>query len=120
MRFLVDESTGTAVAEHLRSMGHDVLAVGEVMPQATDHDILARAALEERIVVTNDKDLGELVFRSRQAHAGVLLLRLRDESSTTRVRVVQAVMERHAGQLAGHFSVATERSLRIRPIRSLT
>lgn len=119
MRFIVDESAGTAVVDYLRTMGHDVLAVGETMPQATDHDILARAAHEERILITNDKDFGDLVFRSKEAHAGVLLLRLRDESSSARVRVVQAVMERHAEQLPGHFSVATERSLRIRPARHL-
>jgi len=60
MDFIVDESTGTAVVEYLRSIGHDVLFVAEAMPQADDPDILGRAVSEERILVTNDKDFGEL------------------------------------------------------------
>jgi len=115
MQFMVDESTGTAVVEYLRSAGHDVLAVAETMPQAEDLDILARAHGEERILVTNDKDFGELVFRSRQAHHGVVLLRVHDESSANRVRVVKAVLDEHADRLVGHFTVATEGGVRIRP-----
>ena len=56
MKFIVDESTGLAVVEYLRSVGHDVLAIAEAMPQADDHDILLRAISESRILVTNDKD----------------------------------------------------------------
>ena len=117
MKFIVDESTGMAVGEYLRRVGHDVLAVAEAMSQADDVDILTRAVSEGRILVTNDKDFGELVFRSGQAHQGVVLLRLHDESSSNRVRVLRAVLERYADRLAGHFTVATEGSVRIRPAR---
>jgi len=54
MHFVVDESTGTAVVEYLRNTGHDVLAIEEAMPQADDEDIIARAAEERRIIITND------------------------------------------------------------------
>jgi len=53
--------------------------------------------------VTNDKDFGDLVFRSGMALHGVLLLRLRDESAANRVRVVKSVLERYADRLPGHF-----------------
>jgi predicted nuclease of predicted toxin-antitoxin system len=114
-KFIVDESAGTAVIEYLRSVGHDALAVAEAMPQADDPDILAQAVSEGRILVTNDKDFGELVFRGGQAHHGVLLLRLHDESPINRVSVVEAVLEQYADRLAGCFTVATEGSVRIRP-----
>lgn len=116
MRFVVDESTGTAVAEYLRSLSYDVLVVAETMLQADDVDILARATAEGRIVVTNDKDFGELVFRSGQAHHGILLLRLRDESAANRVRVVKSVLDSYADQLANRFVVATENNVRVRPV----
>jgi predicted nuclease of predicted toxin-antitoxin system len=119
MQFIVDESAGTAVAEYLRGAGHDVLAVAEVMPQADDSDILARAVSEKRILVTNDKDFGELVFRSGQALYGVVLLRLHDESSANRVRVMKMVIEQHTDRLVDHFAVATEDSVRIRPVLRL-
>ncbi len=114
MRFIVDESTGMAIVEHLRGTGHDVLAVGETLPQATDAQILAYAVSEQRILVTNDKDFGELVFRTGQAHDGVLLLRLHDESPATRIRTVKSILEKYADRLAGRFVVATEKAVRIR------
>ena len=116
MRFLVDESTGAAVVEYLRGLGHDVFAVAEVLPQADDVDVLAQAASEERVLITNDKDFGELVFRSGQAHHGVVLFRLRDESPANRVRMLRTVLEQHADRLANRFIVATERGVRIRPV----
>ena len=115
MRSIVDESTGAAVVEYLKAAGHDVLAVAESMPRAGDPEILATALGEKRIVVTNDKDFGELVFRSGQAHSGVLLLRLGDEGAANRVRVVMTVLEQYADRLSGSFTVATEGYVRIRP-----
>ncbi len=117
MDFVVDESTGTAVAAFLRGLGHDVLSIVESMSQADDPDILKLAAAEKRIVVTNDKDFGELVFRSRKPHRGVILLRLRDESAENRVRVLASVLERCAERLSDSFTVATEGKVRIRPLR---
>jgi len=115
VRLIVDESAGTAVAAYLRHAGHDVLAVGEAMPQAEDVDVLARSVAERRILVTNDKDFGELVFRARQPHAGVLLLRLHDERPANRVRVVRAVFEGWAERLTNRFTVATESEVRFFP-----
>ena len=117
MRFVVDESTGAAVAEFLRRLGHDVLAVADELPQADDAVILAEAVQESRVLVTNDKDFGELVFRRGQAHVGVILLRLRDESPANRVRVVQAVLEQCTDVLPDHLVVATDSHIRVRPAR---
>ena len=114
MRFVVDASTGAAVVDYLRAEGHDVVSVAEVMPQAADTAILAFAVAEQRIVVTNDKDFGELVYRSGQASAGIVLLRLSDESGANRVRVMASVLAQCADQLAGAFVVATESHIRVR------
>jgi predicted nuclease of predicted toxin-antitoxin system len=119
MRFIVDESTGTAVVAYLSDAGHDVVAVCEVMPQASDDAILVRALAEGRIVVTNDKDFGELAFRWRQRHAGVILLRSKDDSANQRVQLVKTVLEQFGDQLEDHFTVVTERTLRMRPMRRL-
>lgn len=116
MKFIVDESAGMAVVEHLREAGHDVMAVGETMPQANDVQILETAEKESRILITNDKDFGELVYRTGQAHFGVLLLRLRDEGSANRVHMVRSIMDSYADQLVGHFVVATEKAVRIRSV----
>jgi predicted nuclease of predicted toxin-antitoxin system len=117
VRFLVDESTGHSVVQLLRSLGHDVVAAREVMPRAEDTAIFARAAQDGRVLVTNDKDFGELVIRRGQPHAGVLLLRLRDERPSVRAQVVRTVVQRWPEELAGAFTVATEQQVRIRHVR---
>jgi predicted nuclease of predicted toxin-antitoxin system len=114
MKFLVDECIGTSMLACLRDAGHDAASVVEVMPQATDEDILRRAVSEGRIVVTNDKDFGELVYRSGWEHCGVVLLRLRDEQAENRVRVMKSVLEIVGERLQDHYTVATETGIRVR------
>jgi predicted nuclease of predicted toxin-antitoxin system len=115
MRFIIDESAGIAVVQYLRGAGHDVLAVAEATPQIDDSIILAQAVNETRILVTNDKDFGELVYRSRQPHCGIVLFRLQDESAANRVHVMAALLSQYEARLPAHFTVVTEASVRIRP-----
>ncbi len=114
MRFLVDESTGQAVTAYLRRAGHDVMAVAESLPQADDITVLQLAARESRILITNDKDFGDLVYRSGLSHHGIILLRLNDESPSHRVAMLQTVIEHHAAQLPDTFVIVTERHIRFR------
>lgn len=85
----------------------------------SDSAILMQAASDRRLVITNDKDFGELAFRSGQAHAGVLLLRLGDERAESWVAMVTSVLDRWGDRLLGAFTVATERGVRIRAIDQL-
>ena len=119
MKFIVDECTGMAVAAYLRGIGHDVSVVAEIMPQAEDHSILTKAVKEGRILLTNDKDFGELIFRRGHSHHGVLFLRLQDDSAANRVRVVKAVLDQYADLLKMNFLVATEKQVRIRHLSTI-
>lgn len=114
MKFLVDECTGMSVATYLRDEGHDVKAVAEVAPQANDVEIIALALSEDRIIVTNDKDFGELVYRSGWEHCGIVLLRLRDERAENKIRVIKVVLNRVGERLQNHYVVATEAGIRVR------
>lgn len=68
MRFLVDECTGPAVARWLIQQGHDVFSVYDRAPGISDQEVLQRAFSEDRILITNDKDFGERVFREGHPH----------------------------------------------------
>ena len=114
MKILVDVSAGDAIANALRALGHDVLIVRDRDPRLPDADILTWAVVDGRLVVTIDKDFGELVFRSKQIHVGVLLLRLDDARNAEKVRVVEEIFNNHADQLPGCFSVYLDGRLRIR------
>ena len=113
-RFVVDRESGASVADCLMGEGHEGLAVAEIAHQIADSDILDGALREERIIVTNDKDFGDLVFRSGHAHHGILLLRLQDESPSGKVAVVAAILKQYAARLPGNFVVASETKVRIR------
>ncbi|MFN4218594.1 MAG: DUF5615 family PIN-like protein [Candidatus Bipolaricaulia bacterium] len=114
MRILVDVGVGKAVEEWLRKQGYDVLAVRDLDPRLPDSVILHRAVIEQRLVITMDKDFGELVYQSGQPHAGVLLLRLDEADSRKKVSIVKKIFTRYAQQLVGSFSVYQRGRLRIR------
>lgn len=114
MRILIDVGVGKAVEEWLRKQGYDVLAVRDLDPRLPDSVILHRAVIEQRLVITMDKDFGELVYQSGQPHAGVLLLRLEEADSRKKVSIVKKIFTRYAQQLIGSFSVYQRGRLRIR------
>ncbi len=113
MRFLVDECTGPAAASWLRAQGHDVFSVYEQARGLDDDEIIRKAFEDNRILVTNDKEFGEKVFREKQSHRGVILLRLEDERSKNKIAVLQELLEGYANRLSGSFVVATETKVRI-------
>jgi predicted nuclease of predicted toxin-antitoxin system len=113
MRFVVDECTGSVVAKWLRDQGHDVFSVYDDARGLDDKSILQRACDEERILVTCDKDFGELIFRDELPHKGVLLIRTADQEPAKLIDLLSRVLADHADQLAEHFVVATENRVRV-------
>ena len=113
MRFLVDECTGTTVADHLRRKGHDVFSVFDEEPGATDEKVLEIAVSKGLVLITNDKDFGEFVFRSHKAHAGIILLRLSDERPANKIKVLDRFLQNYSDNVAGVFCVVSETSVRI-------
>jgi predicted nuclease of predicted toxin-antitoxin system len=112
MRFLVDESTGPAVAESLRQQGNEVFSVYNEARGMPDDDIIQKAFTENWILVTNDKDFGEKVYRERRLHKGVVLLRLEDERASVKIEIIRRLLTRYADKLSGHFVVVSESSVR--------
>jgi len=112
MRFLIDESTGPAVAEWLREKGHEVFSVFNEARGMQDVDIIQKAFNDNWILVTNDKDFGEKVYRERQPHRGVVLLRLEDERAFVKIEIIRRLLESYAENLPGNFIVVTESSVR--------
>lgn len=92
LRFLVDVGVGRKVERWLMENGYDASAVRDIDPKAKDVDILKIAASESRIVITMDKDFGELVCCFRKAHAGVLILRLADARADEKIEVLKNIL----------------------------
>ena len=112
MRFLVDECTGPRVAAWLSNEGHEVFSVYDQFRGATDEWIIQKAFIEDWILITNDKDFGEKAFRDKAPFKSVILLRLNDERSQNKIRVLSRLLESYSEQLPGKFSVVTEKQVR--------
>jgi len=112
MRFLVDECTGPAVAVWLRDQNHDVFSVFDEARGMDDNDIIQKALQEHWILITNDKGFGDKVYRDGRLHQGVILLRLEDERSASKIQVLSRLLEAYLDKLPNSFLVVTEKRVR--------
>jgi len=112
MRFLVDECTGPAVAEWLRNQKHEVFSVFEEARGMDDDDIILKALEEKWVLITNDKDFGEKVYRDGRLHRGIILLRLEDERSPSKIQVLSRLLSTYPDRLLNTFVVVTEKQIR--------
>ena len=84
MNLVADEGVDRAVVERLRPDGHEVIYVAELSPSVSDEEVLRQANARNAVLLTTDKDFGDLVFRQGLAHYGVVLLRLAGLANATR------------------------------------
>jgi predicted nuclease of predicted toxin-antitoxin system len=113
MKFLVDECTGPGVARWLREhTAYDIFSVYEEQRGMSDDEILRKAVAEERIIITNDKDFGEKVYREHYPHCGIITLRLNDERTPNKIQKIQQLLAQYADHLADRFIVVTEKLVR--------
>lgn len=92
--------------------GHDVVSVFEYYRGIDDDAIIEMAHNRRSILVTNDKDFGEKVFREGKVHHGVILLRLADERPLAKIEALRNLLGAHGPELAGAFVVVTDRGVR--------
>lgn len=97
MRFVVDRCAGRRLAEWLRNNGHDVLYANDLGPDPGDRALLEQAATENRVLITVDKDFGELIYLHRLSHAG--LVRLPDVRTPLRIALIDDLIGRYSQAL---------------------
>jgi predicted nuclease of predicted toxin-antitoxin system len=114
LRFLADENVERQLVAALRDAGHDVEYIAELAPGSADEEVLQRARRGSAVIITGDKDFGELVYRRKRANAGVVLLRLRGLTAKKKLSVTLQVFADHSADFVGTFSVITETGVRVR------
>lgn len=114
MNFVADESVDGEIVARLRNEGHQVVYIAESAAGIDDESVLSRAAKLGALLVTADKDFGELVFRQGKAQNGVILLRLAGLPAVRKVEILSASLQNHGESMAGCFTVVTPGILRMR------
>ena len=113
-RFLADESVDFLIVTHLREDGYEVEAIVEINPSINDEEILEMANHLKVILITEDKDFGELTYRLKKPNQGIILIRLSGMESEEKVEKVRLVFENYLGELRNRFTVISKNKVRIK------
>ena len=109
---MVDECTGPKVAQWLQQGGYEVYSVFDRARGMPDDDILEKALKENWILITNDKDFGEMAFRERRPHHGIIFLRLADERAASKIEILRQLLAAYSDKLPEQFVTVTETKVR--------
>jgi predicted nuclease of predicted toxin-antitoxin system len=120
VRWLADECVAAPLVAFLRAGGHDVLYVAEAAAGLSDADVVELGLREQRLLLTEDKDFGDLVFRRERAVPGVVLLRIGPENPALKATRLAAAIERYGDGLFGRYMVIEEGRFRSRRLWSVT
>ena len=114
MTIVADESVDYGIVKLLRAEKLNVLAISEEHSGITDFEVLEFAVKRNALLITEDKDFGELAFRLKYQHKGILLIRLSDIPRKDRIKTTLEIILEHAERLKGNFSVLNSQGLRIK------
>jgi len=112
---VADENFDYSTVKALRSNGFSVIAIAETFPSIDDTQVLQIAVDKNALLLTEDKDFGELVHRLRMPHCGILLVRIARLDNTEKSKRVCEVIETRGAELFNCFSVLTNDQLRVKP-----
>lgn len=116
MKLLANAHISRAIFEFLQSVGHDCVHAEVLSSGLADEELLRIAVDQKRIILTTDKDFGDLVFRRRVPAVGVILLRLHAATEAERLRLLQLHWSAVERSVEGHFVVISNRRVRRSPL----
>lgn len=115
VKFVADESVERRMVLALREK-FEVEYIDETMKGATDESVLQNTEIQKRVLITADKDFGELIYHWQQLHSGVVLYRLHGLPIEEKILLVSSALEKYGVQLLNSFTVIQPSNIRIRKI----
>ncbi len=116
MRFLANENIPVKSSHFLKEQGHNITHIGEDNPSIKDEEVMSIANKEDRIIITFDRDYGNLIFRDGYNAPGVIYLRLQDYTPTSPGEFLQSLINSDQYVFKGYFTVVSETNIRQRKI----
>ncbi|MBZ0169685.1 hypothetical protein MELA_01131 [Candidatus Methylomirabilis lanthanidiphila] len=115
-KFITDVNVEKGVVDFLRDEGYDVKWVADLDVAMSDQRLLDLANKEQRILVTNDKDFGELTFLQKKLSVGIILIRIKGRKASDKVKLTKKLLQDHSDRLPNHFVVVSRTKFRFIPM----
>lgn len=116
MKFLADVNIEKNIVDELKRMGYDIAWVADLDRHLDDMSILRIAQNDHRILLTNDKDFGEIVFRQKLIPTGIVLFRIKGQDVKEKVKLLKKLLTAHSDKIVKHFVVVAKGKIRFIPI----
>lgn len=116
LRFLADVNIEKPIVDELKRMGHNIIWIADLDRYLDDMNIFKIARKEHRILLTNDKDFGEIVFRQKLVPTGIVLFRIKGQDVREKVKLLKKLLTAHSDKIVNHFVVVAKEKFRFIPI----
>jgi len=117
LEFLADVNVERGMIQSLREYGYDTIWIAELNPEMTDEDILKLARDDKRILITNDKDFGELIFYQKLLSRGIILFRTKNLNSQEKIRILKNLLIKYDDKIPGHYVIVSPKKYRFISLR---
>jgi len=112
IKFIADVNIEKRIVDYLLENGYDVKWIPDYNCEMTDEELLKVASEEGRILVTNDKDFGELTFLQKKHSTGIVLIRVKSQQTIVKLELLIKLLSKYSEKILGHFVVITETKFR--------
>lgn len=112
LKFIADVNLEKPIVEFISKEGYDIKWTPNFNPKITDEDLIKLARSEKRILLTNDKDFGELIFLQKKLSHGIILFRIKGQATQIKLDLIKKLITLYIDKLSGHFTVISRNKFR--------
>ena len=116
LKFLANVNVEKPIVDFLIKKGFDVKWVVNIDKHMSDIGVCETANSEQQIVLTNDKNFGEIVFYQRRILYGIILFRIRGQNSFEKITLLEKLLNNYSDKITNHFVVVTKEKFRFIPL----
>ncbi|MEE8481246.1 MAG: DUF5615 family PIN-like protein [Desulfobacterales bacterium] len=112
LKFIADVNIEKGIVDFLLESGYDVKLIPDYDCGITDDELLEIANEEQRILITNDKDFGELTFLQKKHSTGIILIRIKEQQTSVKLELIRKLLLKYREKISSHFIVITKTKFR--------
>lgn len=116
LKFLVDVNIEKPIINFLIKKGFDIKCVVDIDKKMADYNVCEIANTEQRVLITNDKDFGEIVFFQKRISSGIILLRIKGGDASEKILLLEKLLDYYCDKIINHFVVITKEKFRFIPL----